>query len=284
MSEAQYHNLQCFFHEKQSAQYEWHPQHRFWDVQWVETPQSSSTAALLYLLIISNESRNLRVLITNHVQCVDLEKTLQTRLHFTKCRGQIEERSEDGKELSMEIYFSRYHCTFLEAVVQLGDIPNGVINTILDYWEPTLDLHKLLLLHSALLHKNCGTDCVLQHILKMGVKPDRKSSPINPLQIAVANLDFDATKLLLEAGAHVDGFCDIHVDYPWKEDEPMGAYEHVRGANALDIVRKFAPVSLIRVGRRAILLSSHEDAREKARITDLLLKFMPKSPLLELPG
>ena len=206
---------------------------QFWHIQW--HPETSNMAAvnLLHLLLLAEEVSKCLLFAEKFLQAKDTRDFLQARLRFER---QVWVTLEDCAESYL------LDGSIIEIYAQIEAANARSFKLLLDYGAGLFDCSKILLLHISS-HKHdpeygCQGDCQLRRLLELGADPTSRSCRITPLQIAVISGDLDGVSILLDAGADPNDTGSSEGTL-WEDGTLMSRFNHLDGASALNICRKF---------------------------------------------
>ena len=233
---------------------------QFWRMRWYPETSSKVAVHLIHLLLLAEDVGKCLPLVENFLQAKDTTDFLQARLRFRmQVRGVISDEYAECYLLDGSI---------IEVYAQLTKTDALTFKLLLDHGAGLFNCSKILLLHVAF-HEHdpeygCRRECLLRRLLKLGADLNSRNSRITPLQIAVISGDLDGVSLLLDAGAEPTGTGSSEGTV-WEDGTPMSHFNHLHGASALHICRKFGYYI-----ERGHLMPRREDHLE--RIEETLLR------------
>ena len=218
------------------------PVHWFWKIERLSDNPSTKAWTLLNLLILMNSNDNC-VLARQYLEENEDKGFLRCRLKMRRPRFWHPRSVIDYHE-KLDVFDH----SIIEVFALVADYKASKLNFLLDYGTGYFDPTTVLLFYIARHgrrygHSHGGQRCPLERLLELGGDPNPNGSWVTPLQIAVVSYDSIATKMLLEAGADVNGIGDIRA-VRWEEDSVMSQFNHLHAASPLYIYREFDPITL----------------------------------------
>lgn len=207
---------------------------QLWHMHWHRETSNMVAVQLLHLLLLAEDVSECLPLAEKFLQAKDTRDLLQARLRFERqVWGVISEDCPESYLLDGSI---------IEVYAQLSTTNARIFKLLLDYGAALFDCSKILLLHISC-HKHdpeygCQGDCPLRRLLELGADPNSRGSRITPLQIAVLSGDVDGVSILLDAGADPNDTGSSE-GTAWEDGTLMSRFNHLDGASALYICRKF---------------------------------------------
>ncbi|KAF2803858.1 uncharacterized protein BDZ99DRAFT_546446 [Mytilinidion resinicola] len=212
----------------------------FWDITWNSPPSTSGIAPLISLLTWIDGFEDPKPIggalevAKKFMRKVDIKALLESVVDVGFLEKEFKEHFQFQFQGSIVEYFacfgySETHRAFWFLMEHAADFIN-----------PSQALLTLLSSHIECVHHDRNGDseenCPLARILQLGASTNVPGYKVTPLQIAVNCLDLVGVKILLEAGADVNGIGDGKgVD--WNEGTSMSIFNRLHGMRPLEIVQ-----------------------------------------------
>jgi hypothetical protein len=213
---------------------------KVWTTRWVVLPTNINSAILFGLGGVGGSE----LLISKLMNKVNIEALFEEEVVLvTEC--------EDRTNSNGEFRGYRIKGLIVDAIAQLAVYSSNfgtLFRSLLDSGEQCLNASTTLLSYigshreDCISHDDCGKTCSLIRLLQLGARPDAPGYRVKPLQIAVVSWDFEAVKILLQAGADANDYGDEN-GIAWEDNDFLGQFNHLGGSSPLFICTEFKCIS-----------------------------------------